>query len=339
MSENGQNTPHANECRERPSASYEAALRIIAKETRGYPTGYLRASSGTIQHGPESREVGYETAKPLGGLWIWLVPAVPPRSHRCTKARLRYPVPHPLVRSFALFIACCSGADPVLARHSYANRATRGATRGRTVVQLARHEQPPGQPSPPPEQPSPGPQHAPPAGRGRGRGRGRGPSNAGRSEDEAPHSRPIPPGTCTAGAVLSAEQRVEVSDVIPCLSLGTCSRHGTRRPHRPNPTHPHPGTTGSAVCCGVYARRPRAFLRRHDPEGLTEDAAWLHARQVRKHGELADRPCSIRFCSSEFFGRCSPLMQRPNDQVNGRSVDEYHECTADAMREVVAIFS
>jgi hypothetical protein len=54
---------------------------------------------------------------------------------------------------------------------------------------------------------------------------------------------------------------------------------------------------------------------------------------------LADRPCSIRFCSSEFFGRCSPLMQRPNDQVNGRSVNEYHECTADAMREVVAIFS
>ena len=45
-------------------------LRIIVKETRGYPTGYLRASSGTIQHGPESREVGYETAKPLDGLWL-----------------------------------------------------------------------------------------------------------------------------------------------------------------------------------------------------------------------------------------------------------------------------
>ena len=37
-------------------------LRIIVKEALGYPTGYLRASSDTIQHGPESREVGYETS-------------------------------------------------------------------------------------------------------------------------------------------------------------------------------------------------------------------------------------------------------------------------------------
>ena len=45
-------------------------LRIIVKETRDYQTGYLRASSDTIQHGPESREVGCDEAKPLHGLWI-----------------------------------------------------------------------------------------------------------------------------------------------------------------------------------------------------------------------------------------------------------------------------
>jgi len=38
-------------------------LRIIVKETRGYPTGYLRASSDAIEHGPESRDVGYDEAK------------------------------------------------------------------------------------------------------------------------------------------------------------------------------------------------------------------------------------------------------------------------------------
>ena len=43
---------------------------MIVKETQGYPTGYLRASSDTIQHGLESREVGYETAITLHGLWI-----------------------------------------------------------------------------------------------------------------------------------------------------------------------------------------------------------------------------------------------------------------------------
>ena len=43
-------------------------LRIIVKETRGYLTGHLRASSDTIQHGPESREVGYDEAKPLTGM-------------------------------------------------------------------------------------------------------------------------------------------------------------------------------------------------------------------------------------------------------------------------------
>ena len=38
-------------------------LRIIVKETQGYPTGYLRAQSDTIEHGPESREVGCDEAK------------------------------------------------------------------------------------------------------------------------------------------------------------------------------------------------------------------------------------------------------------------------------------
>ena len=45
-------------------------FRIIVKETRGYPTGYLQASSDTIQHGPESREGGYETSFFLGSLWL-----------------------------------------------------------------------------------------------------------------------------------------------------------------------------------------------------------------------------------------------------------------------------
>ena len=47
-------------------------LRIIVKETRGYPTGYLQASSDTIKHGLESREVGYDEAIILGGLWLLL---------------------------------------------------------------------------------------------------------------------------------------------------------------------------------------------------------------------------------------------------------------------------
>ena len=45
-------------------------LRIIVKETRGYPTGYLQASSDTIQHGLESREVGYGFSIILCGHWI-----------------------------------------------------------------------------------------------------------------------------------------------------------------------------------------------------------------------------------------------------------------------------
>ena len=45
-------------------------LRIIVKKTRGYPTGYLRALSDTIQHGPESREVGCETSFFLSSLWV-----------------------------------------------------------------------------------------------------------------------------------------------------------------------------------------------------------------------------------------------------------------------------
>ena len=45
-------------------------LRIIVKETRGYPTGYLRAQSDTIKYDRGSREVGYDEAIILGGLWI-----------------------------------------------------------------------------------------------------------------------------------------------------------------------------------------------------------------------------------------------------------------------------
>ena len=45
-------------------------LWIIVKETRGYPTGYLRTQSDTIQHGPESREVGYGFSIILHGHWI-----------------------------------------------------------------------------------------------------------------------------------------------------------------------------------------------------------------------------------------------------------------------------
>ena len=47
-------------------------LRIIAKETRGYPTswiGYLRAPSDAIKYGRGLRGVGYETAIVLNGEW------------------------------------------------------------------------------------------------------------------------------------------------------------------------------------------------------------------------------------------------------------------------------
>ena len=44
-------------------------LPIFVKETQGYPTGYLRASSDTIQHDPESRKVGYGFSIILHGLW------------------------------------------------------------------------------------------------------------------------------------------------------------------------------------------------------------------------------------------------------------------------------
>ena len=39
MSENGQNAPHANECRERPSASYEATLKDNCKGDAGLSNG------------------------------------------------------------------------------------------------------------------------------------------------------------------------------------------------------------------------------------------------------------------------------------------------------------
>ena len=47
-----------------------ACLWILVKETRGYPTGYLRAHSETVEYDRGSRKVGYETAITLGGLWI-----------------------------------------------------------------------------------------------------------------------------------------------------------------------------------------------------------------------------------------------------------------------------
>ena len=37
-------------------------LRIIVKETRGYPTGYLRAQPGTIEYDRGSREFGCDEA-------------------------------------------------------------------------------------------------------------------------------------------------------------------------------------------------------------------------------------------------------------------------------------
>ena len=42
-------------------------LRVIVKETRGHPTVYLRAYSGTIKYDLESREVGCSEAIILGG--------------------------------------------------------------------------------------------------------------------------------------------------------------------------------------------------------------------------------------------------------------------------------
>ena len=45
-------------------------LRIIVKETRGYPTGYLQAKSNTINYDRGSREVGYETAIVLNAFWL-----------------------------------------------------------------------------------------------------------------------------------------------------------------------------------------------------------------------------------------------------------------------------
>ena len=47
-------------------------LRIIVKETQSYLTGYLRARSDTIIHGPESREVGYGFSIILHGHWLYI---------------------------------------------------------------------------------------------------------------------------------------------------------------------------------------------------------------------------------------------------------------------------
>ena len=48
-------------------------LRTFVKETRGYPTGYLRAQSDAVKYDRESREVGYGFSIILDGLWLLLV--------------------------------------------------------------------------------------------------------------------------------------------------------------------------------------------------------------------------------------------------------------------------
>ena len=54
-----------------PSPVKRPRLRITKAETQGFPTSYLRASSDTIEHGPESCEVvGYGEAKTSMRLWI-----------------------------------------------------------------------------------------------------------------------------------------------------------------------------------------------------------------------------------------------------------------------------
>ena len=45
-------------------------LRIIKAETQGYPTNYLRAPSGTVEYDCGSREVGYDEAIIIHGLWV-----------------------------------------------------------------------------------------------------------------------------------------------------------------------------------------------------------------------------------------------------------------------------
>ena len=45
-------------------------LRIIEAETQGYPTNYLQEPSSTIEYDYGSREVGYDEAITLHGLWL-----------------------------------------------------------------------------------------------------------------------------------------------------------------------------------------------------------------------------------------------------------------------------
>ena len=45
-------------------------LRVIVKETRGIPTGYLRAPYGAVRYNRESRKVGYDEAIILGSHWL-----------------------------------------------------------------------------------------------------------------------------------------------------------------------------------------------------------------------------------------------------------------------------
>ena len=61
--------------------------RIIVKETRGYPTDRLRASSDTIQHGPESREVGCGFSIILDGLWLLYDEVMSISANSCASCR------------------------------------------------------------------------------------------------------------------------------------------------------------------------------------------------------------------------------------------------------------
>ena len=45
--------------------------RILEAETQGFPTGYLRAQSGTVEYDRGSRKVSYDEAILLGGEVLW----------------------------------------------------------------------------------------------------------------------------------------------------------------------------------------------------------------------------------------------------------------------------
>ena len=90
-------------------------LRIIVKETRRYPTGYLRAQSGTTEYDCGSREVGYETSTIPSGLWLiqlsafFVRPAAPSSGPVQRPRRAAPPTPRPTRNPRAM-----PGAIPVL---------------------------------------------------------------------------------------------------------------------------------------------------------------------------------------------------------------------------------